>query len=203
MSKFQIERKHSNAGLLLVSVLIYVALLLLFAWQTLLFVNILFPDADLMMKVLTVFSVDGMGFVWANLHTFYRFAHPHAKGAVKWGWGVTYGLSALLSVLYLTFTYIFAFQHVTDPTYIKIGVGASIAALMFNIAELSIFLYFEITTRFPNEDEYELVDRKKSVNSNEHYQWLPAPLPEDRESGMVASSNGKKPLPNMKRHAGN
>lgn len=161
--KFQVVRSHKNGGLFGIVVLIYVALLLLFAWQTLMFVNILFPDSDLLMKILTVFSVDGMGFVWACLHTFYKFAHPHAKGAVRWGWGVTYGLSSLLSILYLVFTYILDFQHVTDTTYIKIGVGASIAALMFNLAMISIFLFYEISTRYPNEDEFIIVEKSAKV----------------------------------------
>lgn len=165
MAKFQVVSKHSNAGLLLLTVIIYVALLFLFAWQTLLFVNIIFPDDDVMVKILTVFSVDGMGFVWACLHTFYRFAHPGAKTAVRWGWGVTYALSAIISVLYLVFTFILNFSRVTDITSIKIGVALSIAALMFNIVTLSFFLYLEITTRFPREDEYEIVDKKGNNNS--------------------------------------
>src|SRR6202035_4429357 len=168
MGKFQIERKHGNIGLFGFVVLIYIALLGLFAWQTLLFVNILFPDSDLTMKVLTVASVDGMGFVWACLHTFYKFAHPHSKTSVRWGWGITYGLSAVLSVLYLTFTYILNFQHVTDDTAIKIGVALSIAALMFNLAMISVFLFYEISTRFPNEDEFEIVEKEpKSKNKSQ------------------------------------
>lgn len=166
MSKFQVIRTQSNTGLFTIVVLVYLALLLLFAWQTLLFVNIMFPDSDLMIKVLTVFSVDGMGFVYANLHTFYRFAHPHAKTAIKWGWGITYGLSALLSIFYLSFTYILDFQHITDQTAIKWGVALSIAALMFNLAIVSVFLYYEISTRWRHEDEYEMVEagNKNSVS---------------------------------------
>ena len=161
-NKFQVVRTHRNVGLFLLAILIYVALLGLFAWQTLMFVNILFPDSDLAMKVLTVFSVDGMGFVWACLHTFYKFAHPYAKNAVRWGWAVTYLLSAIISVLYLVFTYMLDFQHVTDSTAIKIGVGLSIAALMYNLGMLSVFLFYEISTRFPNEDEYEIVEQAKT-----------------------------------------
>lgn len=164
MAKFQIERKHGNIGLFGLVVLIYIALLGLFAWQTILFVGILFPDSDLTMKILTVCSIDGMGFVWALLHTFYRFAHPWAKTAVELGWSLTYGLSALMSVLYLTLTYMMDFQHVTDVNAVKFGVAASIAALMFNIAMISLFLFCEIGTRFPNEDEFELVSTSKSID---------------------------------------
>jgi positive regulator of sigma E activity len=170
MPKFQVVSRHSNAGLLFLAVVVYVTLLFYFAWQTILFTGIIFPDADIQMKILTVFSVDGMGFVWANLHTFYRFAHPGSKTAVKWGWGVTYALSALLSVLYLVFTFVLNFSHITDMITIKTGVVLSIAALMFNIAALSFFLYLEIATRFPREDEYEIVNGNK--NSQQQQQLL-------------------------------
>lgn len=192
MAKFQVEHKHSNIGLFGLVVLIYIALLGLFAWQTLLFVSILFPDSDLTMKVLTVASVDGMGFVWALLHTFYRFAHPNAKTAVRIGWGVTYFLSALMSVLYLVFTYMLDFQHVTDPDAIRVGVGASIAALMFNLAMISIFLLYEIVTRFPNEDEFEVVGQPKRVEVQRQTVQLAQEDSIDTSPKTLASAKTKK-----------
>ena len=177
MSKFQIVRRHSNAGLLWLTVFVYVVLLGYFGWQTILFTSIIFPDADVQVKILTFFSVDGMGFIWANLHTFYRFAHPHAKTAVRWGWGVTYGLSALLSALYLIFTFILQWSHILDMTVIKIGIALSIGALFFNLAMLSVFLFYEISTRYAHEDDYELVDSPKKVLDPVHSKNGRSPAP--------------------------
>ncbi len=156
--RYQVTRKHTSPGLFGLVILIFLALLGLFAWQTMLFVQIIFPDQDLVMKILTVFSVDGMGFVWSCLHTFYKFAHPSSKTSVRWGWAITYLLSILLSISYMILTYMLHFNHVTDPATIETGIGASIGALIFNLAMLSIFLFYEISTRYPNRDEYEYID---------------------------------------------
>src|SRR5205085_2766129 len=55
MAKFQVQRKHSNVGLFTIPALAYIGLLILFAWQTWGLVNFLFPDDQLLMKMLTLF----------------------------------------------------------------------------------------------------------------------------------------------------
>ena len=159
MSKFQVQRTHSNIGLFAVFVLVQLALLLLFAYQTWEFVNVLYPADYLLMRVLSVFSVDGLALCWACLIWFYRFAHPHAKTAARAGKWVDYILSGLISVAYMVMTYTFRFYHITNLNAIQLGTVFTIGALIFNVVMVFVFLDNEIKTRWPAEDEYELVGK--------------------------------------------
>lgn len=161
--KFQIERGHSNIGLFSLVVGVQVGLLALFAGQTWFFVNILYPDDLLVMRALTVFSVDGMALVWACLIWFYSFAHPHSKNAARTGKWVDYGLSAIISVIYMVMTYTFRYYHITDLTAVQVGSVCSIIALIFNVILVFVFLDKEIGTRWPAEDEFVIVDKKKTT----------------------------------------
>jgi len=145
--------------------LAYIALLLLFGWQTWEFVNFLFPDDQLLMKLLTVFSFDVMALIWGCAHIFYRFAHPHAKTAVGWGWAITNILSLVATILYMVIQSMFRFHVVVSTDVVNFGYGVTITALVFNLAMIAVFLYKEIATRFPNEDEFELVDVPKKRSS--------------------------------------
>ncbi len=165
MAKFQVQRKHSNVGLFTILALAYIGLLILFAWQTWGLVNFLFPDDQLLMKMLTLFSFDIMAFLWGCAHMFYRFAHPTSKAAVKWGWGITNLLSLIATVLYMVIQNMFRLRILIDNNLVSLGDGITIAALVFNIGILTVFLYYEISTRFPNEDEFELVDTPKKSAS--------------------------------------
>ena len=165
MGKFQIERKHSNIGLFVVISAAYILLLGLFGWQTWEFVNFLFPDDQLLMKLLTVFSFDVMALIFGAAHLFYRFAHPHAKSSVAWGWSITNLLSLTATVIYMVIQSMFRFHLVVSTDVVNFGYGVTIAALVFYLAMIAVFLYKEISTRFPNEDEYELVESPR----NEHY----------------------------------
>ena len=161
MGKFQVERKHSNIGLFIVIAIAYIALLLLFGWQTWEFVNVLFPDDQLLMKLLTVFSFDVMALIFGAAHLFYRFAHPHAKTAVGWGWAITNLLSLVATIIYMVIQSMFRFRVAVSTDVVNFGYGVTIAALVFDLSMIAIFLYSEISTRFPNEDEFELIEPQK------------------------------------------
>lgn len=158
MSKFQITRGHSNGGMFSVAAICFVSFLVLFAWQTWEFVNWLFPDDQLLMKGLTLFSFDIMCFIWTVMRQFYRFAHPHAKSAVQWGKWITFVCSLVASVIYMTLIYIVRFQGTVAPGLVMISEGVSMVVLVLDILLLMIFLSSEINVRYPNTDEYELVD---------------------------------------------
>src|SRR5579863_9166280 len=81
MARTKGKQSNWNGAITTVGFVIYGALLILFGWQTWQFVNFLFPDDQLLMKVLTFISFDFMALVWAVVHTFYRFA---SRGAQKW-----------------------------------------------------------------------------------------------------------------------
>jgi hypothetical protein len=159
-----VQRKHSNIGLFIVIALAYILLLGLFGWQTWEFVNFLFPDDQLLMKLLTVFSFDVMALIFGCAHLFYRFAHPNAKAAVIWGWSITNLLSLAATIIYMVIQSMFRFHITISTNVVNIGYGITIAALVFDIGMIAVFLYSEIATRFPNEDEYELIETSKSTH---------------------------------------
>lgn len=192
MARFQIERSQSNVTLFGIVVVVQVGLLALFAAQTWLFVNILYPDDLLVMRILTVFSVDGMALVWACLMWFYRFAHPHAKSVAKAGKWVDYGLSALVSVTYMVMTFTFRYYHVTDLTWVQVGSVVSIIALIFNVVMVFVFLDKEIGTRWPAEDEFEIVDKVKSIDRPRQAVQLAQEDSIDTSPKSIASAKSKK-----------
>lgn len=188
--KFQIIQGHKRGILFIIVCIVQVGLLLLFAYQTWEFVNILFPDDLLVMRLLTVFSVDGLAALWASLMWFYSFAHPSAKTVAKVGKWIDYTLSAAISITFMVMTYTFRYFHVTDLTWVQVGSVCSIAALILNVVLVFVFLDKEIGTRWPAEDEYEIVNEKKPakvLDQGQHRQ-----LPDGTNTGdyAVVASNG-------------
>src|SRR5437588_251116 len=115
MAKYQFTRKTGNVGLFVAAAIVYIGLLCLFAWQTWGLLDFRFPADQLLMKQLTLLSFDGMAFLWGAIHLFYRFAHPGDKSAVGWGWGITFLLSLVATILYMVIQSMFRF-HVAVST---------------------------------------------------------------------------------------
>ena len=132
--------------------------LLLFGWQTWEFVNFLFPDDQLLMKILTLFSFDIMSLIWGCTHRFYNFAHPQAKVAAAWGFWVTTFLSFVATIIYMVIQSMFRFHVLVGADIVNMGYGVTIGALVLNILLLATFLYQEIGVRSPNYDEFVEVD---------------------------------------------
>ncbi len=151
------QKQHNawNSPLMYVGLAMYAALLSLFGWQTWQFVNWLFPDDQLLAKILTMLSFDILAAFWAVVHTFYRFASRGAKTWVIIAWGLTFILSLLASILYLVIQFYFRFSISVSPAMVDIGYAVSIVALVFNILALMSWLILEHQKRHPRRDEFE------------------------------------------------
>ncbi len=152
----QQKRKHTGGmGLYLIGGGIYIGLLILFGFQTWQFVDWLFPNDQLLMKILTVLCFDVMALFWACADLFYRFASRGARSLVRWAWAISFLLSLLASIFYLVIESMFRFQVTITQTTVNIGYGVTIFALTLNILFLTFWLYLEWAARHPYQDEYE------------------------------------------------
>jgi hypothetical protein len=145
-----------NGAIMALCAIIYLALLILFGWQTWQFVVWLFPDDALLFRVLTFGSFDVLAAIWAGVHTFHKFRSRGAKTWVVIAWGFTFILSLIASVLYLVLLGYFRFHLDVTPTMVDIGYAVSIFALVFNILALMAFLILEYRGAHPRQDYYEL-----------------------------------------------
>ena len=181
-----------NTPLLWILLVIYTGMIILFAVQTWLFVNWLFPGDLLIMKCLTMLSFDVLALVYAAFHTFYRF---HSRGAKSWvqiAWVVTFVLSLLASILYLVILDYFRMSLVPDVNYIYVGDAVSIIALVFNVLAVMSVLILEYRAINPRadffEDETESIDTpaQKSIDTP-HRQYSDG---SDSGEYQVIASNG-------------
>jgi hypothetical protein len=157
-------KRHNawNSPLMYAGLAMYAGLLMLFGWQTWQFVSWLFPDDQLLAKILTMLSFDILAAFWAIVHTFYRFADRGAKTWVVIAWALTFILSLLASVLYLVIQFYFRFSLAVSPAMVDIGYAVSILALVFNILALMAWLILEHQKRHPRQDEFELYEEDEA-----------------------------------------
>ncbi len=143
----------------------YGAMLLLFAWQTWEFVNWLFPDDELIFRILTFICFDVMALVWGLTDLTYRFTDYAARTIVRWGWIVTFILSLVASILYLVIQGFFRFHLSISVDMLNIGYGVSIVALVYNILILTAFLYREESARAKAKLAHQHYVRRKTATN--------------------------------------
>jgi uncharacterized BrkB/YihY/UPF0761 family membrane protein len=148
------KKTNTGGALFYILAVIYIGLLFLFGYQTGVFVNWLFPNDQIMMKILTVVCFDGMAFLWAITDLFYHFACKNTRDLVRWGWGVSFILSLLASILYLVISSMFRFEVQITATWVDVGYGIVITAIVFQIIMVTFFLYIEWVVRHPYNDDY-------------------------------------------------
>lgn len=149
------QKKATTGGpLFYVGALIYIGFLILFAWQTILFVNWLFPDDQIEFRILMATCFDGMSLFWSLLDLFYHFATKATRTITRWGWGISFLLSLLATVFYLILSSVFRFHLVLGQDQVNIGYAITAVAVVFQVVMLTFFFYIEIVTRHPHQDEY-------------------------------------------------
>jgi len=192
------RRRHTgNAGLYIVGAAIYVGLLLLFAWQTWAFVDWLFPSDQMLMKLLTVLCFDVMALFWACVDLFNKFGSRGARTLVRWAWAISFILSLLASIFYLTISSMFRFHLQINQQTVDVGYGVTIAALTLNILFLTFWLYAEWAARHPQNDEYESEESNKSIGQVALSQQATSRLVDTGEIDGI--SNGTHPKNAVKR----
>jgi len=166
----QKKAASANTPIMWVCLIIYGALLTLFGWQTWQFITWLFPDDQLLARILTLVSFDVMAAVWAIVHTFYRFKSRGAWWWVGIAWVITFVLSLVASVLYLVVQFYFRFHLGVDQSMVNTGYGVSIFALVFNILALMFYLILEWRARHPKQHDFDLEEESEPMR-----QALPPP----------------------------
>jgi hypothetical protein len=159
----QKSKLNANTPIMWVAAIIYGALLLLFGWQTWQFITWLFPEDQLLARILTLISFDVMAAVWAIDHTFYRFKSRGAWWWVGIAWVITFVLSLVASILYLVVQFYFRFHLGVDQGMVNTGYGVSIFALVFNILALMFFLVLEWRARHPKQHDWDLEEEAEEI----------------------------------------
>lgn len=163
----QKKKAHTgNAGLFVVVAIIYVGILLLFAWQTWSFVDWLFPSDQLLMKLLTVLCFDIMALIWACLDLFYHHATRGARTLIRWAWAISFILSLIASIFYLVLESILRFKLEITPVTVDIGYGVTIVAVTETVLFVTFWLYIEWSARHPHEDDFEYDFEKPAASTS-------------------------------------
>jgi len=155
MSKAVKQSTSWNGPILALCAIIYIALLVLFAWQTWQFVVWLFPDDALLFRILTLLSFDILAAIWAGVHTFYHFGSRPAKTWVQICWAVTFIFSLVASVLYLVLLGFFRFHIAVTSAMVDVGYAVCIFSLVLNILGLMAYLILEYRAAHPRVDLFE------------------------------------------------
>lgn len=145
---------HTGGSLFYLGALIYVSLLILFAYQTGAFVTWLFPSDQILFRILTVVCFDGLSLFWALVDLFYRYATRVTRDLVRWAWGISFLLSLIASVLYLIIESMFRMTIAINATWLDVGYGVVITAIVFQIIMLTFFFYIEWIIRHPRQYEF-------------------------------------------------
>ncbi len=126
-----------------IGIIVYVAVIVAFAIQTLELVNWLFPADNQFMKVVTVFVADGCATGWAMAEMFYRFRLRRSKHLAFGMWIVTFILSTAATVIQMYLSSTGNIPHKIDPSVITIAYGVVILAFVINIIAITVIIRME------------------------------------------------------------
>src|SRR6266568_4273232 len=112
------QQETGKAGYIFMALLIaaFCVLIIVFAFQTYLLVNTLFPNDNVFMKWVTVFSFDGCCVIYAGLELFYPFKWKSAKTLVGIMWGATFFGSLLCTIAYMNLSSDHLLHQIVDST---------------------------------------------------------------------------------------
>lgn len=142
-------------GLFIIGTVFYLAFIGLFLWQTAAFVNWLFPDDQIIYRVITVCVFDVMALLWACIDTFYRFATRGSHQLVKWAWAVSFIAAMIASVFYMILQSMTRLDFTPDISWIDTGFGIVILVTVLQILFLTFWIRLEWMTRHPRVNDYE------------------------------------------------
>ncbi len=145
------EFKQSTGGwwIRVIGIIVYMAIIVAYAVQTLELVNWLFPDANWFMMIVTVFVCDGCATGYAMAEMFYRFRLKRAKGLVFGMWVVTFALSTAATVIQMYLSSTHHIPHSIDPTVISVAYGLIILAFVVNIIAITVIIRMEYNASQP------------------------------------------------------
>jgi len=132
-----------------IGIIVYIAVIIAFAVQTLELVTWLFPADNQFMRVVTVFVADGCATGWAMAEMFYRFRLRRSKHLAFGMWIVTFILSTAATVIQMYLSSTGNIPHKIDPSVITIAYGMVILAFVINIIAITVIIRMEYVAGQP------------------------------------------------------
>src|SRR2546421_5421400 len=126
-----------------IGIIVYVAVIIAYAVQTLELVTWLFPADNQFMRIVTVFVADGCATGWAMTEMFYRFRLRRSKHLAFGMWIVTFILSTGATVIQMYLSSTHNIPHKIDPSVITIAYGLVILAFVVNIIAITVIIRME------------------------------------------------------------
>lgn len=142
-------------GLFIIGTVFYMSFIGLFLWQTAAFVSWLFPQDQILYRIITVSVFDIMALFWAVVDTFYRFATRVSHNLVKWAWAISFVAAMLASIFYMALQSMTRLNFQPDGTWVNTGYCIVIAVTVLQILFLTFFIRIEWMKRHPRVNDYE------------------------------------------------
>ena len=127
----------------LIAIIVFIAILIGYAFQTLGLVSWLFPSDDLFMQVVTVFVCDGCCVLYSMADMFYRFRLRKSKNIVFGMWIVTFVSSTIATCIQMYLTSTHNIPHAINPLIVAVAYGLIIAAFVANILAITVVIRAE------------------------------------------------------------
>lgn len=145
MEEYQDEFQQTGAGwwIRLIGCIIYGAVIIAYAYQTLELVNWLFPADNWFMKVVTVFVCDGCATGYAMAEMFYRFRLRRSKQLVFGMWILTFVLSTAATIIQMYLSSTHTVPHLIDAGVVTVAYGLIIVAFIVNIIAITVVIRME------------------------------------------------------------
>ena len=145
------EFQQTGAGMWIkrIGIIVYMAIIIAYAIQTLQLVTWLFPDDNWFMRGVTVFVCDGCATGYAMAEMFYRFKLRNSKQTVFGMWIVTFILSTAASVIQMYLSSTHNIPHTLDVSIISVAYGAVIIAFVVNIIAITVIIRMEHNASLP------------------------------------------------------
>src|SRR5579859_8024883 len=124
----EFEQTGGGWWIRLVGIVVYMAIIIAYAIQTVQLVGWLFPADNVFMKGVTVFVCDGCATGYAMADMFYRFKLRKSKHIVFGMWIITFVLSTAASVVQIYLSSTHNIPHTIDTNIITLAYGLIIAA---------------------------------------------------------------------------
>lgn len=146
-----------------VGVVVYMAIIVAYAIQTVQLVGWLFPADNVFMKGVTVFVCDGCATGYAMADMFFRFKLRKSKYIVFGMWIVTFVLSTAASVIQIYLSSTHTIPHTIDANIITMTYGLIIAAYVVNIIAITVVIRLEYGAGKPQHRYLDDGNRRRRI----------------------------------------
>ncbi len=147
-------------------------------WRQRLSVFVDFPDLSaassmssqsILLQIFGIGSFDAMALCWAVIFHKWSFYSRQAKLLVGFAWAVTFALSTLASVLYMSMNNVIDFHMTLPVSILQFGDWTVIGATVFNLICLTFFFKLEDESARPHRDQFDMYETLNGVGDDQMY----------------------------------